>query len=261
MGIGEQLREARAEVCGEWQAPRGEGEAGGGPPAAGALPFELRHALPGRLRVAFPVLIHRHGSLERLVCSLRERPGVRRVSVNRLCASLTIDYDDAAVPQSALLDGLKRLTPEDLAPAASPEPGQARPRAVALPRTGPAPRGRPRILWAVAGSFFVGLSGLGVILPGLPTAPFVLLAGYCYLRGSERLYVWLVNHRVFGRFVEETGTGVRIARKARKVTVVLLWVSIAISCTFFLQALALRLLMIGTGVGVSFYLLRDPKNV
>ena len=40
---------------------------------------------------------------------------------------------------------------------------------------------------------------------------------------------------------------------------VLLWVSITISCFFFLQTLPLPLLLISIGSGVSVYLLRNPK--
>jgi uncharacterized protein len=258
MGLGEQLRQAREEVRDEWSSLHAAGaEAGPGDRSRDPLRFELRHAVPGRLRAAFPLLIHRQETIERVASTLRERPGVRRVSSNRFCASLTIDYDAERLPESSLLEGMKRLKVEDLAPGVRPTP-ETRLQKGGPAQARPEPGRRTRILWTAAGTLFVGMSGLGVVLPGLPTAPFVLLAAYCYLRGSRRLYRWLVNHRVFGRFVEETETGVRISRKAKKATVILLWVSIAISCVFFLQALPLRLLLISIGGGVSVYLLRKP---
>ena len=44
----------------------------------------------------------------------------------------------------------------------------------------------------------VGLAALGVVLPLLPTTPFVLLAATCFLKSSERSRRWLLNSRLFG---------------------------------------------------------------
>lgn len=42
---------------------------------------------------------------------------------------------------------------------------------------------------------------LGVILPGLPTTVFVLLAGYCWAKSSTRFHGWLLCHKVFGKIL------------------------------------------------------------
>ena len=48
------------------------------------------------------------------------------------------------------------------------------------------------------GTLMVGLGIVGIYVPGLPTTPFLLLAALCYLRSSERLSRWLLNHPRFG---------------------------------------------------------------
>ncbi|MRU15551.1 DUF454 domain-containing protein [Roseovarius sp. A21] len=55
-----------------------------------------------------------------------------------------------------------------------------------------------RIFWATLGLICVGLGMLGVILPLLPTVPFMLLAAFFFARSSERLHNWLLSHRQFG---------------------------------------------------------------
>jgi len=47
------------------------------------------------------------------------------------------------------------------------------------------------------------LGALGVLLPLLPTTPFVLLAAFCFSRSSPRLHAYLLNHSLFGPLISE----------------------------------------------------------
>lgn len=60
-----------------------------------------------------------------------------------------------------------------------------------------------RTLWVCVGCASLALGAVGVILPLLPTTPFILLAAFAFARGSPRLQAWLVGNRAFGPIITD----------------------------------------------------------
>jgi uncharacterized protein len=60
-----------------------------------------------------------------------------------------------------------------------------------------------RPLYLLAGVLALLLGLLGIVLPLLPTTPFVLLAAWCFARGSVRCETWLLQHRLLGPIVRD----------------------------------------------------------
>jgi uncharacterized membrane protein YbaN (DUF454 family) len=54
-----------------------------------------------------------------------------------------------------------------------------------------------KILYMIVGCISLGLGIIGVILPILPTVPFVLLAAFCFAKSSERLDGWFKNTKLY----------------------------------------------------------------
>lgn len=73
-----------------------------------------------------------------------------------------------------------------------------------------------RAFWLIGGLASVVLGLIGVLLPVMPTVPFMLLAAFCFARSSPRLDAWLSGHPVFGPHVRawrEKGAAPRRAKK------------------------------------------------
>jgi uncharacterized membrane protein YbaN (DUF454 family) len=71
-----------------------------------------------------------------------------------------------------------------------------------------------KLLLVIAGFVFVGLGLVGIILPVLPATPFLLAASVCFLKGSARLYRWIMANRFFGPRIERIrGTGLTAREK------------------------------------------------
>lgn len=74
---------------------------------------------------------------------------------------------------------------------------------------------RARPLFLVAGFVFLGLGLLGVLLPGLPTTPFLLLASWAFSRSSRRLHAWLHDHPRWGPRIRDWHEHGVIPRKVK----------------------------------------------
>ena len=59
------------------------------------------------------------------------------------------------------------------------------------------------------------LGVIGVVVPGLPTTPFILLAAWAAARSSPRLHAWLLQHRLFGPMVRDWQNGGTVSRRAK----------------------------------------------
>lgn len=115
-----------------------------------------------------------------------------------------------------------------------------------------------RAVCIVLGSICVGLAAAGLVLPLLPTTPFLLLAAALYFRGSKRMYDWLLNNRYFGSYIRAYRAGQGLPRRAKISAVVLLWLTIGVTILFAIDSTWVRALLLVIASGVTIYLLRLP---
>ncbi len=58
-----------------------------------------------------------------------------------------------------------------------------------------------RFWWKAGGMLAVSIGVIGIVLPILPTTPFLLIAAFCFDRGSPALHNWLINHAALGPII------------------------------------------------------------
>jgi len=107
----------------------------------------------------------------------------------------------------------------------------------------------------VAGSFFLSLGIVGIAIPLLPTTPFLLLAAACYLRGSERMYKWMLTNRYFGSYLRNYRQGRGIPWRVKIATVSLLWIVIGFSAIVVTDNMIVRIVLLVVALGVSIHML------
>ncbi|MBB3194332.1 YbaN family protein [Roseateles terrae] len=83
--------------------------------------------------------------------------------------------------------------------------------------------------WLLAGGLSLLLGVIGIVLPLLPTTPFVLLAAFCFARGSERCEAWLLAHPRFGPMVRQWRATRAIPLRAKQLAWGMMTVSSLIS--------------------------------
>lgn len=110
-----------------------------------------------------------------------------------------------------------------------------------------------RLAFVFLGTLFLGLGVIGVVVPGLPTTPFILLAAAFYVRSSDRMYSWLLNHRVFGKIVGNFQRTKSISLQAKVISIATMWVMILLSIFLFIDKRIVEIIVaslgaIGTGV-------------
>lgn len=89
-----------------------------------------------------------------------------------------------------------------------------------------------RTFYLLGGVTSLGLGGLGILLPLLPTVPFVILAAFCFARSNRSLEARLLNHAHFGPHILRWREQGAISRRAKRAALSAFGVSAALALAF-----------------------------
>lgn len=118
-----------------------------------------------------------------------------------------------------------------------------------------------RALWVLAGLAFVGIGAVGIVVPGLPTTPLLLLAAACFARSSPRLYRWLLANRTFGPLIQDyrAGRGVSMRVKVSAISVMAVFVTFALAVPLRSKPIP-RAIVALAAAGGALFILRIPTR-
>lgn len=111
-------------------------------------------------------------------------------------------------------------------------------------------------LLASAGVLATVVGMIGIIVPLLPTTPFLLLAAACFVRSSDTLYGWLTSNRLFGGFIRNYREQRGVTVRAKITALALLWGVIGYTVLAAGTAAWLRVLLAAIALGVTAHLAR-----
>lgn len=121
--------------------------------------------------------------------------------------------------------------------------------------------GFKKALLLVFGFIFLTLGIIGIVIPILPTTPFLLLAAGCFARSSEKFYNWLIKNKLLGAYIRNYREGTGMPWKIKLLTISLLWLTILLSIFLWITILWVEILLIFIAIAVTTHIaLIRPKK-
>ena len=99
---------------------------------------------------------------------------------------------------------------------------------------------------------------IGVVLPVLPTTPFLLLAAYCFAQSSDRWHAWLLNNKYFGGLIQSWETNRCISKQTKIVALTSMFLVGGVSAWFAIEATGLRVMVFVLMLAGATVVLRIP---
>ena len=117
-----------------------------------------------------------------------------------------------------------------------------------------------RVLYVALGFLFLAIGIAGYIVPVLPGTVFLLMAAGFFFKSSERMYLWVLNHRRFGPTVRAYRAGYGIRRKVKIYAITLMLVSVGLSIAFAVDGAVVRVLLIALAAFGAAFILTRPTT-
>lgn len=116
-------------------------------------------------------------------------------------------------------------------------------------------------MWFVIGWVAVGIGSIGVVVPGLPTTVFFIVAAACFARSSPRFEQWVLDLPHVGRAVRDYRAGLGMSRRAKAFALTMMLafggLSVWLTRARIVIAAAIAALLV---VGVWYIVFRVPTR-
>lgn len=117
-----------------------------------------------------------------------------------------------------------------------------------------------KILYISLGWFFVLLGVVGVLLPLLPTTPFLILALVLFARSSPRFHKMLLNNRWVGKGLKQWEEKKSVSRQTKRNASILVLISFSLSIAILAGRLELQIFLVGIATILLFFIWRLKES-
>ncbi|MDF2700023.1 MAG: hypothetical protein K0Q49_1579 [Haloplasmataceae bacterium] len=112
-----------------------------------------------------------------------------------------------------------------------------------------------KIMLIIIGTIFLVIGLIGIIVPVMPTTPFLIVAGICYINSSQKLYQKVINIKYFGVHVQNYVERREITKQFKISTLLFIWIPSFITLVFIVDNLTVRIISISMSLLVTIHIL------
>lgn len=105
-----------------------------------------------------------------------------------------------------------------------------------------------KLLFIILGTLSLCIGIIGIVVPGLPTTPFLLITAGLYIKSSDTLYQKLITNRFVGSYILEFQANKGMTIKTKLYAIGAMWVIITVSCIFFITPFSIKLIVLIVGL-------------
>lgn len=116
-----------------------------------------------------------------------------------------------------------------------------------------------KILLLIIGSISMLLGAIGVILPILPTTPFLIVAALCFAKSSSRLYNMCLQSKLFGPYIKNWYNHTGISKKEKRNMYLYVWVTMSITI-YIVSSLYIKMLLVGILLAIHLHIFLLKKR-
>ncbi|MCB1838802.1 MAG: YbaN family protein [Alphaproteobacteria bacterium] len=116
-----------------------------------------------------------------------------------------------------------------------------------------------QMILKILGFIFLALGIIGIVLPLLPTTPFLLLSAFCFARSSEKLHDWLLHHPYFGPTIKDWREHGSISKRNKTYAIVTILITFLLSVILEVPLVVILIQMTVLSI-VSLFILTRPQS-
>lgn len=113
-----------------------------------------------------------------------------------------------------------------------------------------------RGFYIVLGFLCIFMAALGILLPGLPATPFLLLASFAFARSSKRMHDWLINNKILGPILSDFLDRKGIRLNIKIYSIIVMWGMVFLSVFYLIDNEIVKYIAIGGALAGTFAVLR-----